>query len=111
MEKIVYVCIMVQRAWKDRLITEVHTVKHLHWWRGLKLQYHPSHGGRVVTLSSPTSEAGVWFPARPQVGKLVVACVVGRQFTVQSPDELYVLISSALPTTRCDTTCTVLKVT
>ena len=32
------------------------------------------HGGRVVTLSPPTSEAGVLFQARPQVGKLVVAC-------------------------------------
>ena len=32
------------------------------------------HGGRVVTLSPPTSEAVVRFPARPQVGKLVVAC-------------------------------------
>ena len=32
------------------------------------------HGGRVVTLSPPTSEAGVRSPARPQVGKLVVAC-------------------------------------
>ena len=32
------------------------------------------HGGRVVTLSPPTSEAGVRFPAQPQVGKLVVAC-------------------------------------
>ena len=32
------------------------------------------HGGRVVTLSPPTSEARVQFPARPQVGKLVVAC-------------------------------------
>ena len=31
------------------------------------------HGGRVVTLSPPTSEARVRFPARPQVGKLVVA--------------------------------------
>ena len=31
------------------------------------------HGGRV-TLSPPTSEAGVRFPAWPQVGKLVVAC-------------------------------------
>ena len=31
------------------------------------------HGGRVVTLSSPTSEAGIRFPPRPQVGKLVVA--------------------------------------
>ena len=31
-------------------------------------------GGRVVALSPPTSEAGVRFPAWPQVGKLVVAC-------------------------------------
>ena len=31
------------------------------------------HGGRVVTLSPPTSEDGVRFPAWPQVGKLVVA--------------------------------------
>ena len=30
--------------------------------------------GRVVTLSPLTSEARVRFPARPQVGKLVVAC-------------------------------------
>ena len=32
------------------------------------------HGGRVVTLSPPTFEVGVQFPAWPQVGKLVVAC-------------------------------------
>ena len=32
------------------------------------------HGGRVVTLSPSTYEAGVRSPARPQVGKLVVAC-------------------------------------
>ena len=32
------------------------------------------HGGRVVTLSPPTSEAGVRFPAQPQVVKVVVAC-------------------------------------
>ena len=32
------------------------------------------HGGRVVILSPPTSEAGVRFPARLHVGKLVVAC-------------------------------------
>ena len=32
------------------------------------------HGGRVVTLLPPTSEAGVRFLARPHVGKLVVAC-------------------------------------
>ena len=31
------------------------------------------HGGRVVTLSPPTSEIGVQFSAPPQVGKLVVA--------------------------------------
>ena len=64
----------------------------------------------MVTLLPPTSEAGVRFPARPQVGKLVVA---GRwsAVTVQNPDELYVLVSSALPTTRRDMTCTVLKAT
>ena len=61
----------------------------------------------MVTLSSPTSEAGVRFPAWPQVGKLVVA--VGRQFTLQNPNELYVLVSSALPTTHRNMTCTVLK--
>ena len=32
------------------------------------------HGGRVVILSLPTSEAGVRFPAWPQLGKLVVPC-------------------------------------
>ena len=32
------------------------------------------HGGRVVTLSTTTSEAGVLFPPWPQVGKLLVAC-------------------------------------
>ena len=32
------------------------------------------HGGRVVTLSPPTSEAGVRSLSRPEVGKLVVAC-------------------------------------
>ena len=32
------------------------------------------HGGRVVTLAPPTFEAGIRSPARPQVGKLVVAC-------------------------------------
>ena len=56
------------------------------------------HGGRMVTL----------WP--PQVGKLVVACI-GLQFTVQNPEELYVLVSSALPTTRRAMTCTVLKAT
>ena len=32
------------------------------------------HSDRVVTLSPPTSGAGVRSPSRPQVGKLVVAC-------------------------------------
>ena len=36
---------------------------------------------------------------------------VGRQFTVHNPSELYVLVSSALPTTRREMTCTVLKAT
>ena len=41
------------------------------------------HSGRVVTLSPPTSEAGVLLPAWPQVVKLVVACrwsVVYKRF-------------------------------
>ena len=63
-----------------------------------------------LLVFDPTSETGVRFPAWRQVGELAVASV-GRQFTVQNPDELYVLVSSALPTTRRDMTCTVLKVT
>ena len=35
------------------------------------------HDGRVVTLLPPTSEAGVRSPSQPQVGKLVVASLVG----------------------------------
>ena len=62
-------------------------------------------GGRVVTLSPPSSEAAVRFTARPQVGKLAI----GQQLVLQNPDELYVLVSSALPTARRDMTCTVLK--
>ena len=42
--------------------------------RILPYGYSRGHGGRVVTLSPPTFEAGVRFPARPRVGKLVVAC-------------------------------------
>ena len=44
----------------------------------------------MVTLSPPTSEAGVRSLA------------VGRKFTVQNPNKLYVLVSSALPATRHD---------
>ena len=46
---------------------------------GLRLHYlfhveFGGHGGRVVTLLPPTSEAGVRFLEQSQVGKLVVAC-------------------------------------
>ena len=68
------------------------------------------HSGRVVTLSPPTSEVGVRFPARPEVGKLVIACHWSA-VSVQNPDKLYVLVSSALPTTSRDMTLTVLKAT
>ena len=43
-------------------------------FHSLFLRLTRGHGGRVVTLSPPTSEAGVRVPAPPQVGKLVVAC-------------------------------------
>ena len=59
-------------------------------------------------LSPPTSEAGVRFLAWSQVGKLVVGCLWLAVYSTE-PDELYVLVSSVLPTTRCDMTCTVLK--
>ena len=69
--------------------------------------YIRGHGGRVLTLSPPASEAGVRSPSQPQVGKLVVAC---RWSAVYST-EPSVLVSSALPTTLRDITCTVLKAT
>ena len=50
----------------------------------------------MVTLLPPTSEAGVRFPARPHMGKLVVA--VGQQFTVQNPNDISGTIS-AVPCT------------
>ena len=40
---------------------------------------------------------------------LIGLLAVGQQFTVQNPNEMYVLVSSALPTTRRDMTCTALK--
>ena len=55
--------------WKACVLTYVKNVPSL----------YPSlrgHGGRVVTLLPPTSVAGVRFPAWPQVGKLVVACLL-----------------------------------
>ena len=68
------------------------------------------HGGRVVTVSPPTSE--VWLGSQHglkwESWKLLA---FGRQFTVQNPDELYVLVSSTLPTMCRDMTCTVLKAT
>ena len=47
----------------------------LHSWGG--------HSGKVVTLSPPTSEAGVRFQARPQVGKLVVGCRWSAVFSTE----------------------------
>ena len=64
----------------------------------------------MVTLSPPTSEAGVWFRAQPQVGSWYLVAI-GQQFIVQNLDQLCVLVSSALPTIRRDKTCTVLKAT
>ena len=53
----------------------------------------------MITLLLPTSEAGAQFRALSQVGKLVV----------KNLDDLFVLVSSALPTICRDMTCTVLK--
>ena len=62
----------------------------------------------MVTLSPPTSEVEVRFPALPQVGKLIVACCWLAVYSTE-PYQLYVLVSSALLTTRRDMSCTILK--
>ena len=41
------------------------------------------HGGRVVTLSPPTSEAGVRSPHGLKWGKLVVACHWSAVYSTQ----------------------------
>ena len=35
------------------------------------------------TQRTPTSEARVWFPAQPQVGKLVVACLWSAVYSTE----------------------------
>ena len=60
----------------------------------------------MVTLMPPTSEARVRFPVWPKwIGLPLVGSLKYRTLTN------YVLVSSALPTTRRDMTCTVLKAT
>ena len=54
--------------------TLVYSCEHKVLLRWIHSQMGRGHGGRVVTLLSPTSEAGVRFLTQPQVGKLVVAC-------------------------------------
>ena len=65
-----------------------------HLWHAIEPQtmYHliandkvaeRGHGGRVVTPSPPTSEAGVRSPSRPYVGKLVVACRWSAVYSTQ----------------------------
>ena len=75
------------------------------------------HGGRVVTLASHLWGRGS-IPVMALSGKAgsclpLVGSLQYRSLTncMQIPDELYVLVSSALPTTRRDVTCTALKAT
>ena len=62
----------------------------------------------VVRLSPPTSEAGGSNPG-PYVGKLVVTCGWSL-FTAQNLDQLYILVSPVLLTTRHNITIKVLGV-
>ena len=59
------------------------------------------HGGRVVTHSPPTSKIRVRIRPDLEWGSwyLLAVCL---QFTVQNLDQLYVLVSSAHPSTHCD---------
>ena len=62
----------------------------------------------MVTHLRPTSEIRVRILTGLQAHKLAL----GQQFTVQKLDQLFVLVSSSLPTTRRDmTNVTVLKAT
>ena len=58
----------------------------------------------MVTLSPHTSEIGFdsWPGLKWESWQLLA---IGRQFTVQNLDQLYVLVLSALPTTLHDMTC------
>ena len=67
------------------------------WQSGNTLASHLCGWGSIPVMAV-SGKAGSCLP-------LVV------QFTVQNPSALYVLVSSALPTTRRDMTCTVLKAT
>ena len=61
--------------------------------------------------SGNTLASHLWGRGSIPVTDLSGKAAVGRQFTVHNPSKLYVLVSSALPTTRRDMTCIVLKAT
>ena len=66
------------------------------WQSGNTLASHLCGRGSIPAMAV-SGKAGSCLPL---VGSL--------QFTVQNPSELYVLVSSALPTTRRDMTCTLI---
>ena len=47
----------------------------------------------MVTLSPPTSEAGVRSPAQPQVGKLVVACRWSAVYSTEGTGSIFGVIT------------------
>ena len=65
----------------------------------------------MVTLSPPTSEARCLVPGTTTSGKAASCLPLVGLFTVQNLGQLYLLVSSALLTTRRDMTCTVFKAT
>ena len=66
------------------------------------------HGGRVVTLSPPTSEIRVWFPGLTSSGKAVICLPLVGSLHYRT---LTNCMPSALPTIRRDMTYSVLKAT
>ena len=61
----------------------------------------------MVTLAPPTSEIRGSVPGPTSSGK--AGSCLPLVSSVQNLDQVYELVSSALPTTRRDMTCTVLK--
>ena len=82
-----------------------------HWFPRIFYDHFWGHGGRVVTLTPPTYEAGVQILVWPQVGKLVGACRRSAVYSTELGRTVCTGFFSALPTTCHDMTCTVLKVT
>ena len=80
----IYICHRVPFCSVFDLI-EIKALPSAMFWEELKHNICFLYVNRLFSflLSPPTSEAGVRFPARPQVGKLVVACRWSAVYSIE----------------------------